>query len=481
MLRLAAPIVCPGLFYAVPAQDGTLSRIRVPGGMLSSPQARAIASLSTAFAKGEVQITNRANLQIRAVQTPLPAQVLEQLQALGLAAPISAVDHLRNIMASPTAGIDWSSAIDTRPIVQALDQFISSHPHLADLPPKFSIGLDGGEAVSIADRPNDIGFTAVTLNSEVYFRLKLNGGKGGASLDLGILLPPEQVLAIVTALTEIYLKHEHLIRDAATNKPPRLRQLLQHWGPDWFLVQIEHHLGVALRRSPLETRGNDRTASYEHLGRHPQQPIGCSYLGVVVPLGRLEAEQLQGLATLAERYGSGALRLTPWQNVLIPDVLNSQLDRLQAEIASLELSVSPTDPASAIVACAGSPGCSASATHTQADALRLIDDLVRRVELDRPLNIHLTGCPKSCAQPGPSDITLLGDPENSDRYHVYVGTGDASQPFGQEFSRSIPIAEVPGLIEPLLQIYQQRSTGESFGVFVDRQTKPFLSSTEQDS
>ena len=482
MLRLSAPIVCPGLFYAVAAQDGTLSRIRIPGGLLTSQQARAIADLATEFGNGEVQVTNRANLQIRGVQIPLPSRVLERLQTLKLAAPIAAVDHLRNIMASPTAGIDPRAAIDTRPIIQALDQFISSQPHLADLPPKFSIGLDGGEAVAIGDRPNDIGFTAVPLNSEGYFRLKLNCGRGGESLDLGILLQPESVLAIVTALTEIYLKSEHLIRDPATNKPPRLRQLLQHCGPDWFLAQIKSRLGYALRRSPLGSLGCDRPPSYGHLGRHPQQQSGLSYLGVVVPLGRLESGQLQGLATLSERYGRGELRLTPWQNVLIPDVPNSRLDRLQAEIASLGLSVSPTDPASAIVACAGSPGCSASATNTQADALRLMADLAQRVKLDRPLNIHLTGCPKSCAQPGPSDITLLGDPESSERYHIYAGSGDASQPFGQELYRSIAIAKVPELIEPLLRIYQQqRSTEESFGAFVERAIATLLPLTEKDS
>ena len=323
MLRLSAPIVCPGLFYAVPARDGTLSRVRVPGGLLSSQQARAIASLATEFGDGEVQVTNRANLQIRAVQTPLPAAALEQLQALGLAAPIAAVDHLRNIMASPAAGIDPKAAIDTRPLVQQLDQYISNQPDLAGLPPKFSIGLDGGEAVSIADRLNDIGFTAAGRDSEVQFRLKLNAGQGGEWVDLGIVLPPEQVVTIVAALAGVYLEHEHGVRDGAMGKKPRLRQLVQHWGGAWFVQQVEARLGVRLTRSAA---GGNRSqpSPYAHLGAHSQSQPGLSYLGVVVALGRLTAPQLYGLADLADRSGRGTLRLTPWQNLLIPDVPNFQ-------------------------------------------------------------------------------------------------------------------------------------------------------------
>jgi ferredoxin-nitrite reductase len=471
---LAAPIVCPGLFYAVPARDGTLSRIRVPGGLLTSLQARTIAGLTTEFSTtelgaGEVQVTNRANLQIRAVQTPLPPAVLHQLQELGLAATIPGVDHLRNIMASPTAGIDPSALIDTRPIVQALDQFISSQPDLAGLPPKFSIGVDGGEGAAIGDRPNDLSFFATQLESGVHFRLRLNAGQGGEWVDLGIVLSPERVVPIVAALTRIYLQHESHVRDQATTKKPRLRQLVQHWGGAWFLEQIESQLSVRLERLiPASPSLPYASLPYAHLGLHPQRQAGWSYLGVVVPLGRLNAAQLHGLADLAERYGSGTLRLTPWQNLLIPDLPDAQVARLQADLATLGLTAAATDPASAIVACAGASGCAAAATDTQRDAVALIQALAQRVTLDRPLNIHLSGCPKSCAQHSPSDLALLGQAE-SGRYQVYAGSGDGSHPFGHELARSLPLRAIPALIEPLLrQYHHQRSPSESFGEFVDR-------------
>jgi ferredoxin-nitrite reductase len=480
VLPLAAPIVCPGLFYAVPARDGTLSRIRVPGGLLTSQQAQTIAGLATEFSTtefgaGEVQVTNRANLQIRAVQTPLPTRALDRLQELGLAGSIAAVDHLRNIMASPTAGIDPSALIDTRPIVQALDQYISSQPDLAGLPPKFSIGVVGGEAVAIGDRPNDIGFFATQfatrLKSGVHFRLKLNTGQGAEWVDLGIVLPPEQVVPIVAALAHIYLQYEHQVRDQATTKKPRLRQLVQHWGGAWFVQQLEDRLGLRLERSmgPADLLPSlpHTHLPHTHLGIHPQ-PQGLSYLGVVVPLGRLTAAQLRGLADLADCYGSGTLRLTPWQNLLIPDLPDAQIDRLQADLANLGLTAAASHPASAIVACAGSSGCVASATDTQRDAAWLIQELAQQVTLDRPLNIHLSGCPKSCAQHSPSDLALLGQAE-SGQYQVYAGSGDGSHPFGHELARSLPLKEIPALIEPLLrQYHHQRSPTESLGEFVDR-------------
>ena len=466
MVRLSAPIVCPGLFYAVPAQDGSLFRLRIPGGVLTSHQAEAIANLATELGDGEVQVTNRANLQIRAVGAQIPAEVLKQLQRLGLAGPIPEVDHLRNIMASPTAGIDSQTVMDTRSLVSELDQYLSSHPALVGLPPKFSVGLDGGEAVSIGERPNDVCLTAVNHNSEVAFRLSLNISKGGQRLDLGVLLHPQAGSAIVAAIAEVYLHHEHQISDG-TGKKPRLRQLLEHWSAEWYLEQVEKRIGYTLQRSPWGgCVRDDQGSAYLHLGIHPQRQKGLSYLGVGVPLGRLAADQLEGLAALAERYGNGTLRLTPWQNVLIPNVLDSRVECLQSAIALLNLSTLPAHPAGAIVACSGS-GCKASATDTQAHARLLIDYLEQRVKLDRPLNVHLSGCPKSCAQHSPSDIALLG--VDVDRYHVYVGTGDAAQPFGQQIGRSVPLTEIPGLIEQLVQIYQQnRWVEETFRAFVDR-------------
>jgi ferredoxin-nitrite reductase len=118
---LLEPNVCPGLFYGTPAQDGFLVRIRTPGGLLNFQQGQAIATLVEQWGSAAIQVTNRANLQIRSVHIAPTADVFQILQTLGLAAQNPSIDHLRNVMTSPTAGIDSQELIDTRPLVQAID------------------------------------------------------------------------------------------------------------------------------------------------------------------------------------------------------------------------------------------------------------------------------------------------------------------------------------------------------------------------
>ncbi len=135
---------CPGLFYVTPAEDGILSRIRIPGGILNSKQCRAIADIADHHGGGYVDVTNRANLQVREIHTGINAQVLKHLQEIGLGSSNSAVDHIRNIMTSPTAGIDPQELIDTQPFVSGWDKYIATHPALSGLPAKFSVCFDGG-------------------------------------------------------------------------------------------------------------------------------------------------------------------------------------------------------------------------------------------------------------------------------------------------------------------------------------------------
>lgn len=458
-MKQSQPITCPGLFYATSARDGIISRIRTPGGIINSNQCMAIAELAEKLGDGYVQITNRANLQIRAIGDEISSHFLTSLQKLGLAAYTSEVDHLRNIMSSPTAGIDRRQLIDTRPLVKELDRYISSHSHLAKLPPKFSVGFDGGETVSIANLHNEILFAVRQQDSEIYFRLYLSVEKDRPPVDLGILLQVSECLPIAIALMEVYLEGVHLYRKNIDNsKKPRLREILQQWGIDWYRERVSKKMSVPFRRQPVrsETIQKKVEFQYQYLGIHPQGQEELSYIGLVIPLGKLEAKQMEQLAHLAEVYGNSTLRLTPWQNLLIPDVPNSKISDLQTEITNLGLSYSPNHPGSALVACTGNAGCASSATDTKSHALSLAKYLEERALLDRPINIHFTGCPKSCAQHGMSDITLLGTTmQQGDRtvegYHVYVGNRDETEKFGQLLYNNIIFAEIPPLIAQILQ------------------------------
>ncbi|MBD6619287.1 precorrin-3B synthase [Komarekiella sp. 'clone 1'] len=468
VIVLLSDATCPGLFYSTPAEDGILSRIRIPGGILDSLQCRAIADIADHHGGGYVDVTNRANIQVREIHTQINAQVLKHLQDIGLGSSNSAVDHIRNIMTSPTAGIDPQELIDTRPFVQGWDNYIAAHPALSGLSAKFSVCFDGGGTVSVRDRLNDITFAAVLIDGNVYFRLYLSVGAKGALSDVGILLP-SQCLQILAALADVYLAHI----DTTSKRKLRLRELLNTLGCENYLQEVQQRLPFSLFRTQ-ECQTKIATAKYQHIGIHPQRQQGLFYIGVVLPLGRLESNQMRGLADLAEKYGNG-IRLTPWQNLLLTDIPQQLVVNVQSELALLGLDSSVTNIKSSLVACSGNKGCAASATDTKRHALALAEYLEIRLTLDWPVNIHFSGCEKSCAQHTKSDITLLGvnievDNGTVEGYDIYVGDGDKNQTFGRQLYQHVTFEELPALLERMLKTYknQRRNSDESFGEFANR-------------
>jgi ferredoxin-nitrite reductase len=465
--ELIAPtaVTCPGLFSPTLAQDGVLSRIRIPGGILNGEQCAAIATLSNQYGNSLVQVTNRANLQLRGLKTKLPSNALQHLQAVALASPIPELDGIRNIMSSPTAGIDPQALVDTRPLVREWNRTLMSRPDFAVLSQKFSVCFDGGEAVGVGDRPNDVTLVATKIEDSIQFRLHLSTGERGESpQDVGVSVKEGEAIALLTALTEVY--RDYILQQSSQRKPPRLRTLLRDWGVDRYLKTISQQMNF-----PLKTENWHRLNAipYAHLGIHPQRQAGFYYVGVSLPLGQLQTQQLQALAHLSEQFGEGSLRLTPWQTVIVPNVLTSQVAQVQQQIEACGLQTCATHPSSAMVACSGTSGCSAAVANTQRHAQVLMAYLGRSLVLDRPINIHFSGCDKSCAQHQAGDITLVGIPvEEGEAYQVYVGSEGSK--FGRLLDALSPPDMLPQRIEAMIRVYQQHRVGaqESFRAFVGR-------------
>lgn len=492
--------ICPSLFNATTAQDGILSRIRLPAGLITSTQCEALLQVVNQFGNGEIQITNRANLQIRTSQA-LPEEVLLDFQDYGLASSTQSTDGLRNMMASPSAGIDAHAKINTIPLFKAWNFYLLQHPELAILSNKFSICFDGGEVIRVSDRPNDICLVAVEVDQEIYFDLHLGlGDRGDSPASVGVLIPQNQVLKVLAALTEVYREYTQQQLEQKTyprSRPPRLRDLLHDWGVEKYLDLVEEKLRSPLpplKRGALDNLNNKNKVhlfkgnaegrgitplneaisshlereSFQHLGIHSQKQSGLFYIGVVVPLGRLTSSQLAGLSNLAKQYGGGALRLTPWQNLLITDIAEVDLEQVTQEILNLGLYISAHHPYAAIAACSGYKGCKSAHTDTQSDAKKIATYLESCIQLDQPINIHISGCEKSCAQHHPSDIAVVGmGGTNSETYRVYVGDGDSN--FGREIYAEYEAKSLPALIEQLLQSYQnqRRDSTQTFREFVN--------------
>ncbi|HKW52182.1 MAG TPA: NirA family protein [Stellaceae bacterium] len=468
-----------GLFYVAPAQNAFMCRLRMPGGILSAHQFRGIADIAESCAGGYADVTTRANLQLREIAPQRVLDVLMAVQDLGLTSRGSGADNIRNITGSPTAGIDAQELIDTRPLAHALHHYILNQRELYGLPRKFNIAFDGGGQISVLEDTNDIGFAAVRVGAGqavpagVYFRLELGGitGHGDFARDTGVVVAPAECVPVAVAVVRAFIEHG----DRTDRRRARLKYVLDRMGLEKFLAETEKHLGSSLRRVPqaaLRPRGPVR--KHAHIGVHAQRQAGLNYVGAVLPVGRLTAAQMRGIAALAETHGSGTLRLTVWQNLLISDIEDAGLPAVVAGIERLGLSCSASNIRGALVACTGNTGCKFSATDTKGQALALAAYLDSRLALDQPVNIHLTGCPHSCAQHYVGDIGLLGvkvdvsgDPVEG--YAIYVGGGAGSErALAREIYPGLPMSDVPRRVEGLLRAYlaHRGDATESFHEFV---------------
>jgi ferredoxin-nitrite reductase len=474
-----------GLFHVAPAQDAFMCRLRIPGGAMPAWQFRGVADLARRLGGGHADVTTRANLQVREIGARHAAEMLSELMDLGIVNRGAGADNIRNVTANATSGLDPQELIETLPLAKEMHHYILNHREMYELPRKFNIAFEGGGRVASLDDTNDIGFRAVRVGPEdagsdlaagVYFLLTLGGitGHGDFARPSGVLLRPEECVEVAAAIVRVFLRHG----DRTDRKRARLKYLLDAWGFDRFLAEAEKELGRSLRRADLArctpAPGDDRWA---HVGVHRQKQAGLCYVGVVLPVGRMTCDQMDGLAAIAERYGRGELRLTVWQNLLIPHIAEGDVAAVQDAIEGLELDWDASSVRSGLVACTGSAGCKFAGADTKAHAMALARYLERRVTLDRPINIHLTGCHHSCAQHSIGDIGLEATPVEVDEeavegYHVCVGGGwGAERGIGMRLFDALPFDAIPPIVERLLVYYLDAREGaeESFAAFARRQ------------
>jgi len=477
-----------GLFYVAPAQDSYMCRLRIPNGILKPYQMLGLADLAERYGGGYAHVTTRANFQIREIAPRHAAAIYEEVQDLGLWSRGSGADNIRNVTGTPTAGIDPKELLDTRPYAHDWHFHILNDRSLTGLPRKFNVAFDGAGTIAVLEDTNDIGFQAVEVidgfgvEPGVWFRLLLGGitGHGDFAHDTGVIVKPSEATEIADAIVRVFIDHG----DRTNRNKARLKYLIDLWGNDKFLAEISAKLGRELVRVPqaaIKPRPVfDRAA---HIGVHPQKQPGLNWIGVVLPVGKLTADQMRGLARIAADHGDGDIRLTVWQNLLISGVPDHQVAPAQAAIDALGLSTKATSIRAGLVACTGNVGCRFAASDTKQHAEDIAHWCEAHTSIDSPVNIHLTGCHHSCAQHYIGDIGLLAakvpaDPNDAsdeadmvEGYHVYVGGGfgpDAA--IAREIYRDVKAQDAPYTVERLLKIYQTNRANpeETFVAFTRR-------------
>lgn len=473
-----------GMFYVAPAQDSYMCRLRFAGGAISSWQMRGLADMADAYAGPYMDVTTRANLQYREIGAENPINILTGLRDLGIINYGAGGDNIRNVTASPLSGIDPSELIETLPVAKEMHHHLLNHRELYGLPRKFNIAFDGGGAISALEDTNDIGFSAVkasgaNIEEGIYYQLTLGGITGHLDFarPTGVLLKPDECVQVAASIVRVFIKSGN----RTDRNKARLKYVLDDWGFDKFLKEVEKDLGHSLRHAPLEAcharPDDDRQA---HVGFHKQMQEGLNYVGIVLPVGRITSEQMRGLAKISEQYGNGDIRLTVWQNLLITNISDSEIDQVKRAIEAIGLEWQANSIRAGLIACTGSAGCKYAAAPTKANAMAIADYVEERVELDVPVNIHVTGCHHTCAQHYIGDIGLISanveDPDSPDGdtvegYHLFVGGGYGQrQGIGRELLTNVPFRDVPRRITGLLQGYLEgrESPNESFVSFTRR-------------
>ena len=465
-----------GLFYVAPAQDSFMLRLRLPGGIVAAQQMRGLASMAEEWGSGRADITTRANLQVREFQPKNIVRVLEKVDALGMTSRGAGADNIRNITASPITGIDPTELYDVAPLAEALHYYILNSRDMYGLPRKFNVAFDNGGAISVVADTNDIGFIATRVGEKydvpagVYFRVLLCGITGHKQFaeDCGLLLRPEQTVAAAAAMIRVFNENG----DRTDRKKARLKYLVDRWGVEKFLAETEKLLAFPLIRFAAENceprHDIDRAG---HIGIHAQRQPGLNYVGIAVPVGRLPANQMRALADVADQFGSGELRLTVWQNLLIPNIPSDRTDEALAAIRAADLDCMAGTVMRGTVACTGNRGCRYSATDTKSHAVELANRLDTQFKIEQPVNLHVTGCPHSCAQHYIGDIGLLGTKIGGEEgYQVVIGGGcDQEKGLARELIPAIPFRELSPVMERLFSAYTERRHGdESFLEFSRR-------------
>ncbi|MGP4023357.1 nitrite/sulfite reductase [Actinomadura sp. 3N407] len=450
-----------------------MMRVRIDGGQLSGPQLRTIADISTRYARGTADITDRQNVQLHWVRIEDVPAIWEALEAVGLHTMEACGDVPRTILGCPLAGIAADEVIDaTRDLREIHDRYIGS-PEFSNLPRKYKTALSGCTSHCTVHEINDIAFVGVVNElGETGYQLFVGGGLSTNPMfaqSLGVFVKPEQTSEVWHGVTSIFRDYGYRrLRSRA-----RLKFLMKDWGAAKFREVLEkEYLGYALPDGPEPAAPRSRR---DHVGIHPQKGGGF-YVGFAPRVGRVDGELLGVIGELADRYGSGRVRTTIEQKMVILDVPEENTEALADELAEHDLQVRPSTFRRQTMACTGIEYCKLAIVDTKQRSMDLIDELEERLpDFDQPLTINVNGCPNACARIQVGDIGLKGQlvvDENGDQvegFQIHLG-GQLGASFGKKVrGLKTTSAGLTDYIERVVRNYdKQRDEGETFAEWVRR-------------
>lgn len=465
-----------GIFLRNPTPGFFMIRVRIPNGMTSSYQVRALATIAEKYGNGLIDLTTRQQVQLRQIRIESVPAVFEQLDAVGLTTMQTGMDNVRNIMGCPVAGLHPNEVLDASPVVKAFTDHVLGNREFTNLPRKFNVAITGCPDNCLHTETQDLALIPavreVGEKKEVGFNVLAGGklGSGGYRIasPLDVFVKPDEAVEVCAAIVLLY--RDHGTRgELRTNN--RLAFLLDEWGETRFRAELEARLGRGLTPAGTDAR---KTAVNEHAGIFRQKQPGLNYVGLKVAVGRIKAEALQGVAALAERYGTGEIRISPAQILILPNIPDRRLSGLLDEPLLRTLPYNASEVFKGLVSCVGNDYCNLAVIETKSRALVTADHLERALSGVKPITMNWSGCPAGCGNHLVADIGLLGkrvkvNGEVVDAVDVFVGgrSGPAAK-LAVKVLEDVPCDKLPSVLEGLVPYHTREKMHKTRGKTVAR-------------
>ncbi len=464
------------------ATEYFMMRIGVPNGILHANQVRVIANITKRHARNLADITVRQNIQLHWLTIESLPEIVDTFSQVGLSPKGACGDVVRNVTGCPLAGIAADEIADASTLALEVARDLTANPDFYNLPRKFKISLTGCPSWCTYPEINDIGLTAVQRETshgvDAGYSLRVGGGLSSEphlAVKLDAFIRPHQVLSTVRAITEIFRDQQEL-RESRDRARLKYLFLKQGWTAQTFLSELESRLGYRLDPAVEESVPSD--VFRDHVGVHRQKQSGLSFVGASVLRGRLSGDQLLAVAELAEKFGTGDLRATVMQNLLIINVPNARTPELGKELEAIGLRVEGSPFWRGAIACTGTEFCKLAITETKAFTRWLVEEMEQRLPgFDQQLKLHVTGCPNGCGQHWIADIGIEGKKVKQegklvDAYYFCVG---GAVGLHQKTARTVgyrcAATEVPNAMERLLRGYlSNREAEENLRAYFSRQS-----------
>ncbi|MFJ8806157.1 sulfite reductase SirA [Streptomyces sp. NPDC102490] len=458
-------------------------RVRIDGGALTTAQLRVVGEISQEFARGTADITDRQNVQYHWIRIEDVPEIWNRLEAVGLSTVTACGDTPRVMIGSPVAGIAEDEIIDGTPALEEMKRRVLNNPAYSNLPRKFKTAISGSPVLDVVHEINDVAFVGVEHPEHgPGFDLWVGGGLS-TNPKLGVRLnawvPIDDVPDVYEGVISIFRDYGYRrLRNRA-----RLKFLVADWGAEKFRQVLEdEYLKRKLTDGPAPAEPTSRWR--DHIGVHRQKD-GRYYVGFAPRVGRVDGTILSKVADLAEAHGSGRVRTTVEQKMIVLDVEEGRVDSLVESLEALDLTARPSTFRRGTMACTGIEFCKLAIVETKARGASLIDELERRLpDFDEPLTINLNGCPNACARIQTADIGLKGQlmldehGEQVEGYQVHLGGALGLEAgFGRKVrGLKVTAQELPDYVERVLKRYRaEREDGERFATWAARASEEALS------